>query len=211
MLIERGIISRPEGFVSEAEAVPMIGPHAVIHAVDVMREKLAADTFNAVLRDARLTSLPTGECMIPEIEALRIHRWLALKEPIACFEIAEESARRTADYIIANRIPSPAAQLLKLLPPSLSAWLLMKAIRAHAWTFIGAGKFIVHDRWSFTIDRSDADDPVMPPESLFRWYAGVFSELFRLLVAVDCECRSAPSQSERTSVRRYHICRQASR
>jgi len=175
--------------VREVADQAVIGPHAVIHAVAVMRERLSAQVCDAVLSDAQIAAVPTGDHMISEIAALRVHRWLALREPVACFAIAEEAAQRTADYIIANRIPAPAVWFLQRLPARLSAPLLMQAIRRHAWTFVGAGKFIPHGAWAFTIDRSGADDPLMPPDSLFHWYAAVFERLYQRLVAPQSRCR----------------------
>ena len=55
----------------------------------------------------RSPRLPSGEAMIPEMQVLRLHRWLALHEPIGSFRIAEDAGARTADYIIAHRIPRP--------------------------------------------------------------------------------------------------------
>jgi divinyl protochlorophyllide a 8-vinyl-reductase len=145
--------------------------------------------------------------MIPEVQALRLHRWLALHEPIGCFTIAEDSGHRTADYIIANRIPKAAVWLLRHLPAGLAAPLLMTAIRKHAWTFIGAGRFAPDGAWRFTIDRSGADDSMMPPDSLFVWYAAVFTRLYRQLVAPDCTCRMVVPDTLCSAARAYRISR----
>jgi divinyl protochlorophyllide a 8-vinyl-reductase len=167
----------------------LIGPNAVLQTVAVMKERLGHAETAAILADAQITRLPSGEHMIPEIEALRLHRWLALHDPMGAFVIAEEAGARTADYIIANRIPKAAVWLLRRLPAVLAAPLLMAAIRTHAWTFIGAGVFAPAGAWRFTIDRSAAGDHIPPPDSLFHWYAAVFTRLYQTLVAGDCVCR----------------------
>jgi divinyl protochlorophyllide a 8-vinyl-reductase len=166
----------------------LIGPNAVLQAVAVMEERFGAAETAAILADAQITQVPSGAHMIPELDALRLHRWLALHDPMGCFVIAEEAGARTADYIIANRIPQAACWLLRHLPAMLAAPLLMMAIRKHAWTFIGAGVFTSAGAWAFTIDRSAAEDTTMPPDSLFHWYAAVFTRLYRALVAADCTC-----------------------
>lgn len=166
----------------------MIGPNAVLKTVEVMEERLGHTETAAILADARITRLPSGEHMIPEIEALRLHRWLALHDPMGGLVIAEEAGARTADYIIANRIPRAACWLLRRLPAPQAAPLLMAAIRKHAWTFVGAGAFAPAGAWAFTIDRSRAQDCMMVPDSLFHWYAAVFTRLYRSLVATDCRC-----------------------
>jgi divinyl protochlorophyllide a 8-vinyl-reductase len=184
----------------------LIGPNAVLQAVAVMEERLGPAETRAVLVDAQIHALPSGEAMIPEVQALRLHRWLALHDPMGCFVIAEESGSRTADYIIANRIPKPAAWLLRHLPAMLAAPLLMAAIRKHAWTFIGAGSFAPQGAWQFTIDRSNTVDAVPVPESLYHWYAAVFARLYRQLVAADCTCRMLPAEGFRPA-RSYRIGR----
>lgn len=161
----------------------------------------------AILADAQIEQLPTGKHMIPEIEALRLHRWLALHDPMGALVIAEEAGARTADYIIANRIPRPAVWLLKRLPALLAAPLLMGAIRKHAWTFVGAGVFTPAGAWGFAIDRTRADDSIPPPDSLFLWYAAVFTRLYRVLVATDCTCRMAEPGQDFAPRRTYTINR----
>lgn len=182
MSIERRILGR-------RRAEPLIGPNAVLKTVEVMEERLGHAETAAILADAQITRLPSGEHMIPEIEALRLHRWLALHDPMGAQVIAEEAGARTGDYIIANRIPRAAAWLLRRLPARLAAPLLMAAIRKHAWTFVGAGAFDPADAWHFTIDRTPARDRLPPSESLFVWYGAVFTRLYRELVAPACTCR----------------------
>ena len=155
----------------------------------------------------RSPRLPSGEAMIPEMQVLRLHRWLALHEPIGSFRIAEDAGARTADYIITNRIPRPAVWLLRHLPAVVAAPLLMAAIRKHAWTFVGAGTFVPQSAWRFTIDRSRTGYPMMPPESLFHWYAAVFTRLYCRLVAVDCTCGMTELNAPCDAARVYHIRR----
>jgi divinyl protochlorophyllide a 8-vinyl-reductase len=185
----------------------LIGPNAVLQTVAVMEERLGAAETQAILADAQIERLPSGEHMIPEVEALRLHRWLALHDPLGAFVIAEESGVRTADYIIANRIPRPVCWLLRHLPARLAAPLLMAAIRKHAWTFVGAGVFAAEGSWAFTIDRSRADDAVPPPDSLFLWYAAVFTRLYRQLVAPGSTCRIQGTEAEHIPRRAYAIAR----
>ena len=185
----------------------LIGPNAVLQAVAVMEERLGIAETAAILADAQIARLPSGAHMIPEVEALRLHRWLALHDPMGALVIAEESGARTADYIIANRIPRAAAWLLRCLPARIAAPLLMQAIRKHAWTFIGAGVFTPSGAWRFTIDRSKADDSIPPPPSLFLWYAAVFTRLYRMRGAGDCICRMVEAGQDFPPRRTYAIIR----
>lgn len=185
----------------------LIGPNAVLQAVAVMEERLGHAETVAILADAQIDRLPSGEHMIPEVEALRLHRWLALHDPMGALVIAEESGGRTADYIIANRIPRIAARVLRRLPAKLAAPLLMAAIRKHAWTFIGGGTFVSDGSWCFSIDRSEAGDAILPPDSLFLWYAAVFTRLYRELVAGDCTCLMIEAEQDFPPRRSYAIAR----
>jgi divinyl protochlorophyllide a 8-vinyl-reductase len=181
----------------------------VLQTVAAMEARLGRAETRAILDDAQIAALPSGEAMIPEVQALRLHRWLALHEPIGSFGIAEDAGARTADYIIAHRIPRPAVWLLRHLPASAAAPLLMAAIRKHAWTFIGAGEFGAEGAWRFTIDRSHADDAILPPDSLFHWYAAVFTRLYRELVAHNCTCQVIERHTHCTPMRSYTITRVA--
>ncbi|MBE9154986.1 bacteriochlorophyll 4-vinyl reductase [Cyanobium sp. LEGE 06113] len=183
----------------------LIGPNAILQTVTVMEARMGAAETRAVLAEARIGALPSGRHMIPEIHALRLHRWLSLHDPLGSFLIAEEAGAATADYIIANRIPRAAAWLLHHLPAMLAAPLLMAAIRKHAWTFIGAGAFAAQGPWRFTIDRAGADDPVPPPDSLFHWYAAVFTRLYQRLVASDCRCLVQMTARPEAPLRHYRI------
>ena len=200
MSIERRILPR-------RRAQALIGPNAVLQTVAVMEERLGHAETTAILADAQITRLPSGEHMIPEIEALRLHRWLAMHDPVGAWVIAEEAGARTADYIIAHRIPRAAGWLLRHLPARAAAPVLMAAIRKHAWTFIGAGAFAPTDAWHFTIDREAARDSLPPPESLFAWYAAVFTRLYRKLVADDCTCRMIEPDIPCDMARSYAIAR----
>lgn len=200
MPAERRILGR-------RRAEPLIGPNAVLKTVEVMEERLGHAKTAAILADAQISRLPSGDHMIPEVEALRLHRWLALHDPMGALVIAEEAGTRTADYIVARRIPRAAGRLLRRLPARAAAPLLMAAIRKHAWTFVGAGGFAAADAWHFTIDRSVARDTLPPSESLFVWYAAVFTRLYRELVAQDCTCRMIEPDVPCDMARSYTIAR----
>ncbi len=185
----------------------LIGPHAVIHLAETMAQRLGPAANAAVLASARIAAVPGTAAMIPESEALLLHRALLIREPVQGLAIAREAARRTADYIIANRIPAPAAALLCVLPAQLAAPLLMHAIGRHAWTFIGAGAFRPHSAWAFTIDRTGAGDAIPVPGSTFEWYGAVFERLYQRLVAPDCRVEIAPVRVASEPVRRFRLIR----
>lgn len=187
MLIE-GPVAAAQETGSEPPAA-LIGPNAILQALPVMERMLGASESAHILQEARIATLPDGESMIPEADAMRLHHALSMRDPFEAIDIAREAGHGTADYIIANRIPHIAAKILRWLPARLAAPLLMKAIARHAWTFIGSGRFEADGGWAFTIDRTEADDLMMPTDSLFEWYGAVFTRLYQRLVHPRARCR----------------------
>ena len=183
-----------------------IGPNAILQTAHVIDRQLGEELRRELLAEAGIVRLPTGETMIDESDALALHYAIALElAPEDARAIALEAGAATADYIIAHRIPSTAARLLAWLPNWLAAPLLMKAISRHAWTFIGAGRFEAKNGWQFTIDRSQAPDPLAPPPSLFTWYGAVFSRLYQRLIDSSCEC--SPISGHDGSAHQFRISR----
>lgn len=169
----------------------LIGPNAVLQMAWAMEATIGAAAAREVLEVAGIDALPSGEAMICEGQALRLHHALAMLHPAAAEDIAAAAAVGTAEYIIAHRIPRFAALALRWLPAPIAARLLMRAIERHAWTFVGAGAFTVTGPWNFTIDRSQADDRTAPPDTLFHWYAAVFARLYSRLVRASSGCTGA--------------------
>jgi hypothetical protein len=81
---------------------------------------------------------------------------------------------RTGRYILENRIPRPVRRLLQNLPVWLAARALLKAIRAHAWTFAGNARVSIAPGHPAIIEiRSN---PIAVPGC--PWHRGVFEMLF---------------------------------
>lgn len=173
------------------DGVALIGPNAVLQTVWAMEREIGHTAARDVLEMAGIAALPSGDAMIAEAEALRLHHALAALHPREAAAVALAAAEGTADYIIANRIPRPAAWLLRHLPAPLAARALMKAIAKHAWTFIGAGAFTACSPWRFAIDRGAAGDATTPPPTLFLWYGAVFARLYSQLVRAGSGCTGA--------------------
>ena len=203
MLIEAPFIA--DAAAGADEAPPLIGPNAVLQLAHVMEERIGAARTMKVMRKAGLGALPSGEGMIPEADAIALHHALAFCEGELAEDLVRESGVRTADYIIANRIPKAAVWLLKRLPAPLAGRLLMMAIGKHAWTFTGAGQFAASGPWRFTINRSETAGWSDPPESLFAWYEAVFERLFQQLTAPECQCKDECCTGPATRVHHYRI------
>lgn len=172
-----------------ASAAPgRIGPNAAIQLIAALRLHGQDEALHRVFRDANceawLTQPP--DAMIDETAAARLHgavRRLLPKE--LARTILADAGTLTGDYLLAHRIPRVAQVLLGFAPPGLAARALLKAIRAHAWTFAGSGRFEARQGEGVEVRiyanplarRERATAPVCV------WHAAVLERLFRALVS----------------------------
>ncbi|WP_394730004.1 bacteriochlorophyll 4-vinyl reductase [Altererythrobacter sp. GH1-8] len=205
MLIESAAIFAPEAGQEGAPA--LIGPNAVLQIVSALELYLGKGEARLLCQQSGNTLLPSDHAMIPEEDALRLHRALAVLGPCKAEQIARAAGCGTADYIIANRIPGCAVSLLCWLPSSLSAPLLMAAIKRHAWTFIGAGRFEPAGPWSFRIERTEFASLGKELDTLAIWYSAVFERLYRRLVDRNSECRMNAPRASRPELREFSLTR----
>lgn len=166
----------------------MVGPNAVLQLEAALRSRLGptgADWVFAAAGQSNLLHEPPKEMIDERVpSALFGALWRELPADEAA-EIAHEAGLRTADYILANRIPKPAQLLLKWLPARLAAPLLLKAIQKSAWTFAGSGTCRVRPGRISRIEI--AANPLAMPGCV--WHVGVFERLFRTLVSPSCRVR----------------------
>jgi len=171
-------LNRPEETADEAR----VGPNAILQVAAALRaaggEAEARRVFEAAGLLPLLAAPPTA--MTRQSAAAALH--LALRDALpeaAAERIQADAGRRTADYLLANRIPRPAQWLLKALPGRLAAPILLKSIRANAWTFAGSGR--VTAAWDGRRARIEIlDNPLATPGC--PWHVAVFERLFRNLV-----------------------------
>jgi len=185
-------------------AVPVagrIGPNAIIRVAEVLPAFVGtAATWQLFERAGMVQYLRTPpEGMVDETEVMRLHGELRVSLGGAtAAEVARQAGLRTADYLLAHRIPQPVQRLLKILPARLAARVLLQAITRHAWTFAGSGRFSARAGTPVVLEIRDnplcrgvhADAPVCD------FYAATFERLFRVLVhpaagvqEVACEAR----------------------
>lgn len=161
-----------------------IGPNAILQLLPVLDDRLGEQGRTELLRAALIETIPSGEEMIDERDVARLHRELRAACPQDAAAIASAAGRRTGDYILAHRIPRLAQTLLRLLPASIAAGLLAKAISRHAWTFIGSGEFhVCPDKpLAFEIRNNPLIRGETSPRPMCHWHAAVFARLFNALV-----------------------------
>jgi divinyl protochlorophyllide a 8-vinyl-reductase len=159
-----------------------VGPNAVTQVAAALRalggDALAAQVFATAGLGGILASPP--EHMVDQEIAAQLHSTLRLMLPADdANRIAADAGRRTADYLLANRIPKPVQWVMKALPPRLAAPILMKAMAANAWTYAGTGRVRTTTGRICTLEI--VDNPLAQPGC--QWHIAVFERLFRALVA----------------------------
>ena len=174
----------------EAQAGPsgLIGPNAILQLMPVLVSRLGAARTHELLHSAQIAKIPDGSAMIPQEDAARLHHAVRAHEPAQAIAILREAGERTADYILAHRIPRFAQIILKILPAPLAARILSRAITQHAWTFTGSGHFRAVTPWHFEIKNNPLIAGEHADHPLCVWHEAVFARLYRELVAADTVC-----------------------
>lgn len=159
-----------------------VGPNAIIQVAAALRahggESLALQVFQAAGLAETLSKPP--ERMVGQAVAARLHDILRSSLPAQdATTIAAEAGRRTADYLLAHRIPKPAQWAMKMLPRAIAARILLRAMAANAWTYAGTGRVRVLVGNPCVLEI--IENPLAQPGCI--WHVAVFERLFRALVA----------------------------
>jgi divinyl protochlorophyllide a 8-vinyl-reductase len=125
------------------------------------------------------------EAMVEEAEVRALHS--ALREQLGPDEataVACDAGRRTAEYLLAHRIPRPVQAVLQRLPAAMAARILLAAIRRHAWTFVGSGVFVARagSPVVLTIRNNPLCRDLAANTPVCDFYAATFERLFTVLV-----------------------------
>jgi divinyl protochlorophyllide a 8-vinyl-reductase len=183
---------------------PMVGPNSVTQLAAALRAHGGEPAVEATFAAAGLAPLlrdPPAH-MIDERVPARLHRTLqALLPPPVGPAIAADAGTRTADYLLAHRIPKLAQSLLRRLPKRLAARLLLAAIGRNAWTFAGSGRFSgrAGDPLVIEIERNPLSTPGNP------WHAATFRRLFRALVSPVAQVRVTACCADGAPACRFEI------
>lgn len=170
------------GLPSAAHAPSRVGPNAIIQLGEALCDRYGREVAGEVYGAAGMCALldqPPQE-MVDEQLVAALFRALRQRLPAdEAAAVAADAGERTAQYLLANRIPRPARALLKALPAPLSARLLLRAMAANAWTFAGSGSFRARAGSPHRVEI--AANPIAMPGCV--WHVAVFQTLFRALVA----------------------------
>jgi divinyl protochlorophyllide a 8-vinyl-reductase len=175
-------MSPPAAALAAPAGPGKVGPNAIIQLAAVLREAHGAAAEAATLRAAGLACYldrPPSR-MTDEREAAALHRTVMDRYAADWEDLSWRAGERTADYLLAHRIPRAVQWLLRRLPAGWAARILVRAIARHAWTFAGSGTFAAAVRRR-GITLEIAGNPVAMPGC--PWHCGVFTALFRTLVS----------------------------
>lgn len=170
--------------------VGRIGPNAILQLIPVLDAAGGRALRDRIFLAGGLDGLPGTDGLMDERPAGAVHRALRAELPDAAPRLAAEAGRRTADYILAHRIPRLVQRLLRLLPAGIAERLLTRAIAKHAWTFAGSGAFRVASLTPLVFEIED--NPIVRGERaegpVCHWHAAVFERLFQVLVDPRAQC-----------------------
>jgi divinyl protochlorophyllide a 8-vinyl-reductase len=196
--------------MSDAAHMGRIGPNAVIRlaeALDALESKAVTKRlFIAAHLEGYVHALP--EAMVPEDDVTLLHR--RLRRDLGAGRADSVSwlaGIRTADYLLGNRIPKPVQRLLRLLPARAAAFILLRAIGAHAWTFAGTSRFA----WKMgrPVILTFEDCPLCRHEQsaapCCSYYAATFERLFRELINADTRVRETHCIATGATACRFEI------
>lgn len=169
-----------------------VGPNAIVQLGDVLLDRHGEAGAHAVFRAAGLTRylLQPPTRMTDESQAAALHRALWRVYPEDAPDLAAAAGSRTADYLLAHRIPQGAQWLLRCLPAAVAARFLVKAIARHAWTFAGSGRFVAHfgqKAGGAALVIEIEGNPLATPDC--PWHQAVFARLFQRLVSPHSKVR----------------------
>jgi divinyl protochlorophyllide a 8-vinyl-reductase len=165
-----------------------VGPNAAIQLLRVLPMVADPDTVRRILLTAGVPewAVHAPVDMVDERSVAALHRVTRtiLDKEDGLFVLAEAGAL-TGDYILANRIPGWARAALKALPARICSRLLARAITAHAWTFVGSGRFVCSptDGLSFEIWSNPLCLGECSDAPICVWHAAVFQRLYQALAS----------------------------
>ncbi len=210
------------------EAEGRIGPNAVTRLAEALDELAGARVTDAVFGSAGLQRYRYAppSTMVDEAVVTALHT--ALRDslsPADATTVARRAGALTGVYLLANRIPTPVRALLRALPASWAARLLVRAMARHAWTFAGSGAFsavVISGRSMPVGIKRPADGSSRPrmqlavsscplcrgsiaPAPVCDYFAATFERLFTALVSNSATVRETDCHATGSSACRFEV------
>lgn len=166
-----------------------IGPNAIIQTAAALERRVGWARADAILWRAvgrHLDEMP--DQMVDEAEVIAlIHE---LRETMGSVEraaVLREAGRRTADYLIAHRIPRPAQWLMRLVPRAVGLRLLLAGIARHTWTFAGTARVRIEtgDPTTMSLSHCPMCRGMQSAAPCCDYYVGTLEHLLQRLISPD--------------------------
>jgi divinyl protochlorophyllide a 8-vinyl-reductase len=184
-----------------------IGPNAIIQVTGAASDRFGEEFAEPLLFESTgytMTAMPTA--MVDERKAQALMGALVARVgPGAAIPVLRDAGYRTADYLLANRIPRAAQWLIRHAPRRTGLWILLRAMLANSWTFAGSGQFrvISHGGWpELQFEDCAICREMESLHPMCDFYAGTFERLIRTLVAPDAEVHEVECLAQGD-----HLCR----
>lgn len=183
-----------------ARPLDRIGPNSIIQTVAVLAARYGDTATNTLLATIGLpyrTDEPPTEMVSEAAFHMLVQAMLQRYGAAETDALLYTAGDWTGSYLLSHRIPHFFQRLLHLLPPRPALWLLLQAVRLHAWTFVGSGTF------HFTIDRQPTIQifvsyPSVTPVASF--YAGTFDRLLHTLIDPQLTLQMSTSHQQTGAV-----------
>jgi divinyl protochlorophyllide a 8-vinyl-reductase len=182
-----------------------IGPNAITRVAETLRVEIGDSRTASFFATAGLLDyyLSPPETMVDEDHVARLHRQLRIAfEAKDAIHVSRSAGLKTADYLLATRIPKPVQWLLRKLPAALASRVLLAAIKRHAWTFAGSGEFtaVAGMPVKLRIRNNPLCRDTRTHTPVCHYFAATFERLFQVLVhrnakvsETACEAAGAPA------------------
>ncbi len=171
-----------------------IGPNAIIRMAEALHDAAGVGTTERVFAAAGLAGYldRAPSEMVDEREVSALHA--AVMESLgaeAGARVCRSAGAKTADYLLANRIPAAVQRLLRRLPPAIGSRVLLAAVAKNAWTFAGSGAFDTRNgkRPRVRIQGCPFCRDMTAEAPRCDYLAGTFERLYRVLVHSRTEVR----------------------
>lgn len=123
-------------------AAGRIGPNAIIQTAAALQALVGDPRACTLLHEATgrtMETMPTD--MVDEAEVNRlVHALRADLDPALFEAVLGDAGVRTAEYLIAHRIPRVAQVMMRVLPSTIALRVLLGGIMRHTWTFAGTAQ-----------------------------------------------------------------------
>lgn len=182
----------------------VVGPNAVTQVAAALRAAEGEVGAQMVFASAGLAPPPATPPteMVDERIAAAVHQAVrAALPPTRAEAVLRDAGARTADYVVANRIPPAVRVALRLSPARVATGLLLRAIARHGWTFVGSGSLSVRPgrpAWLEIKANPLAGGPCW-------WHAAAFEQMFRRLAASRAQVSETACAAAGAAACRFEI------